>query len=81
LGMFIKREFQTLLEECFMAPVEGAIYAEGLDFSSTAFEEIQRVDEESWRNEVIGHEELFLQLHAHLPKELIYERELLICRL
>jgi hypothetical protein len=28
-----------------------------------------------------GHEELFLDLHDHLPKELIYERELLICRL
>jgi phosphoenolpyruvate carboxykinase (GTP) len=54
---------------------------EGLDFATTAFEEIQRVDEESWRNEIIGHEELFLKLHDHLPKELIYERELLICRL
>ena len=27
------------------------------------------------------HEELFLLLHDHLPKEMIYERELLICRL
>ena len=35
----------------------------------------------AWRREVIGHEELFLDLHDHLPKELIYERELLICRL
>ena len=26
-------------------------------------------------------EELFILLHAHLPPELIYERELLICRL
>jgi phosphoenolpyruvate carboxykinase (GTP) len=54
---------------------------EGLDYPRTVFEEIQRVDEVAWRNEVIGHEELFLQLHDHLPKELIYERELLICRL
>jgi phosphoenolpyruvate carboxykinase (GTP) len=30
---------------------------------------------------VMEHEELFLQLHSHLPKEMIYERELLICRL
>jgi hypothetical protein len=29
----------------------------------------------------VGHEELFIDLHDHLPKELIYERELLICRL
>ena len=31
--------------------------------------------------EVIGHEELFIELHDHLPPEMIYERELLICRL
>jgi phosphoenolpyruvate carboxykinase (GTP) len=24
---------------------------------------------------------LFLDLHSHLPKEMIYERELLICRM
>jgi phosphoenolpyruvate carboxykinase (GTP) len=29
----------------------------------------------------MGHEELFLMLHEHLPPEMIYERELLICRL
>jgi len=28
----------------------------------------------------MGHEELFLDLHDRLPKEMIYERELLICR-
>ena len=31
LGMFIKREYPTMLEECFQAPVEGAIYAEQID--------------------------------------------------
>ena len=31
--------------------------------------------------EVIEHEELFIGLHDHLPKEMVYERELLICRL
>ncbi len=31
--------------------------------------------------EVIGHEELFIELHDHLPPEMIYERELLICRI
>ena len=30
-GMFIKREFPTLLEECFQTPIEGAIYAEIID--------------------------------------------------
>jgi Phosphoenolpyruvate carboxykinase C-terminal P-loop domain len=54
---------------------------EGLDFPKEQFEELQRVDRDAWRTEIIGHEELFLTLHDHLPKELIYERELLICRI
>ena len=54
---------------------------DGLDFPKEKFEELQRLDRAAWRREVIGHEELFLDLHDHLPKELIYERELLICRL
>jgi phosphoenolpyruvate carboxykinase (GTP) len=57
------------------------IHWEGLDFSQAAFEELQEVDRGKWRKEVMGHEELFLALHDHLPKEMIYERELLICRL
>ncbi|QEE29599.1 hypothetical protein FTW19_17345 [Terriglobus albidus] len=39
------------------------------------------VDQAAWRKEVTDHEELFLPLHDHLPPEMIYERELLICRL
>jgi phosphoenolpyruvate carboxykinase (GTP) len=54
---------------------------EGLDFSPAEFEELERVDRVAWRQEVMGHEELFLALHDHLPPEMIYERELLICRL
>jgi phosphoenolpyruvate carboxykinase (GTP) len=54
---------------------------DGLDFPKEKFEELQHVDRTAWRKEIIGHEELFLDLHNHLPKELIYERELLICRM
>ena len=43
--------------------------------------ELQKVDRTAWKQEVIGHEELFITLHDHLPSEMIYERELLICRL
>ena len=57
------------------------IHWEGLKFSRAAFDEIQEVDRAKWRKEVIGHEELFISLHDHLPPEMIYERELLICRL
>jgi phosphoenolpyruvate carboxykinase (GTP) len=53
----------------------------GLDFSKEKFEELQAFDREAWRQEVLGHEELFLDLHDRLPPEMIYERELLICRL
>jgi len=53
----------------------------GLSFSPERFQELQTVDTVQWRREVIDHEELFLALHDHLPKEMIYERELLICRL
>jgi phosphoenolpyruvate carboxykinase (GTP) len=53
----------------------------GLDFPKEKFEELQNVDRAEWKTEVIGHEELFIELHDHLPPEMIYERELLICRL
>jgi phosphoenolpyruvate carboxykinase (GTP) len=53
----------------------------GLNFSKEPFEELQTIDRPAWKKEVIDHEELFILLHAHLPPELIYERELLICRL
>jgi phosphoenolpyruvate carboxykinase (GTP) len=53
----------------------------GLDFPREKFEELQRFDRAAWRREIMEHEELFLDLHSHLPKEMIYERELLICRM
>jgi phosphoenolpyruvate carboxykinase (GTP) len=53
----------------------------GLDFSREAFDALMAVDRDAWRKEVIAHEELFIELHDHLPPEMIYERELLICKL
>lgn len=53
----------------------------GLKFPRPAFEELMAVDRAAWRKEVMAHEELFINLHDHLPPEMIYERELLICRL
>ena len=53
----------------------------GSEFTEAQFEALQTIDRAAWRAEVIGHEELFIDLHAHLPKEMIFERELLICRL
>ena len=53
----------------------------GLDFPREKFEQLQSFDRSAWREEVLGHEELFIELHDRLPPEMIYERELLICRL
>jgi len=53
----------------------------GLEFSRENFEELQTFDRGAWRREVMDHEELFLDLHDRLPKELVYERQLLICRM
>jgi phosphoenolpyruvate carboxykinase (GTP) len=53
----------------------------GLDFPREKFEELQAFDRAAWRAEVIGQEEMLIDLHDHLPPEIVYERELLICRL
>ncbi len=53
----------------------------GLDFAKDRFDELQAFDRAAWRSEVVNHEELFIDLHDHLPSEIVYERELLICRL
>jgi phosphoenolpyruvate carboxykinase (GTP) len=53
----------------------------GLDFPQEMFDELQAFDRAAWRAEVLSHEEIFLDLHSHLPKEMVYERELLICRM
>jgi phosphoenolpyruvate carboxykinase (GTP) len=54
---------------------------EGLEFSKERFDALQEFDRVAWRQEILDHENLFLDLHTHLPKELIFERELLICRM
>jgi phosphoenolpyruvate carboxykinase (GTP) len=53
----------------------------GLKFPKEKFEQLQAFDRTAWQREVMDHEELFIRLHDHLPPEMIYERELLICRL
>jgi len=53
----------------------------GLDFPREQFDEVMKIDRENWRTQTLGHEELFLKLSEHLPKDLIFERELLVCRL
>jgi phosphoenolpyruvate carboxykinase (GTP) len=62
-------------------PQYSDIVWDGLEFSREQFQQLETVDREQWKKEVIGHEELFIALHDRLPPEMVYERELLICRL
>jgi phosphoenolpyruvate carboxykinase (GTP) len=63
-------------------PLAEEIEIEGLrGFSPKKFEELQAIDIDAWKREVISQDELFISLYDHLPKELIFQRELLISRL
>lgn len=53
----------------------------GLDFSREKWDELMDIDRDIWKQKTLQHEELFLKLHEHLPKEMLLERELLVCRL
>jgi phosphoenolpyruvate carboxykinase (GTP) len=55
---------------------------EGLDnFPVEKLEKVLHIDIEEWQRELLMQEELFIKLYAHLPKELIFQRELLVSRL
>jgi phosphoenolpyruvate carboxykinase (GTP) len=51
------------------------------DFSETDFDKLMHIDRDRLKMQTLQHEELFLKLFEHLPKEMIFERELLISRL
>jgi phosphoenolpyruvate carboxykinase (GTP) len=64
----------------WMPPVDS-FPLEGISVTPSQLEALQTIDIEAWKREVISQDELFLKLYAHLPKELIFQRELLIARL
>ena len=51
------------------------------DFSEADFDKLMDIDRDRLKMQTLQHEELFLKLFEHLPKEMIFERELLISRL
>jgi phosphoenolpyruvate carboxykinase (GTP) len=51
------------------------------DFSKEDFEKIMTVDREIWKQELMGHEELFAKLYDRLPKEFTFMRELILSAL
>ncbi len=51
------------------------------NFSLEEMDRIQTIDVQEWRRELLSQDELFIQLYSHMPKELIFQRELLVARL
>ena len=51
------------------------------DYDPKDLAEALSVDMEEWKREVLSQDELFFRLYSDLPKELIFQRELLISRL
>lgn len=51
------------------------------DFTKADFEKIMSVDRESWKKELLSHEELFARFYDKLPKEFIFMKELLLSAL
>ncbi|MFY8216588.1 MAG: phosphoenolpyruvate carboxykinase (GTP) [Chthoniobacterales bacterium] len=51
------------------------------DITEEKFAEIMKIDRTEWHRELVLQDELFMKLYSHLPKELVFQRELLISRL
>jgi len=63
-------------------PEPQDIDLEGLaGFTPERLAQALEIDVEGWKREVMLQDELFLKLYSDLPKELIFQRELLISRL
>jgi len=54
---------------------------DGLGISAEDFAALQTVSLEEFKTEIVGQEELFLKMAGDLPKEMVFQRELLISRL
>lgn len=53
----------------------------GVEYPEERWSELMKIDPAEWHRELLWQDELFLKLHDRLPKELIFQRELLISRL
>jgi phosphoenolpyruvate carboxykinase (GTP) len=51
------------------------------DFGPDKFNQVMSIDRDTWVQEVLSHEELFLRLYNRLPKEHIFIRELILSAL
>jgi phosphoenolpyruvate carboxykinase (GTP) len=51
------------------------------DFNIDDLAYAQSIDHEDWKKEATGHDEFFVQMYDRLPKDMLFERQLLISRL
>ena len=51
------------------------------DMTPEKFAEVQKIDKSEWHRELVMQDELFMKLYSQLPKELVFQRELLVSRL
>jgi phosphoenolpyruvate carboxykinase (GTP) len=50
-------------------------------YTPERLEQAQTINYDDWKRELLQQDELFMKLYSHLPKELIFQRELLVARL
>ena len=68
-------------------PLGWVPYAKDFDLSGLKgytpekFDQVQSINYDDWRREVLQQDELFMKIYTHLPKELVFQRELLVARL
>jgi phosphoenolpyruvate carboxykinase (GTP) len=68
-------------------PLGWVPYAKDFDLKGLAnyppekFDRVQDINYDDWRRELLQQDELFMKIYSHLPKELIFQRELLVSRL
>jgi phosphoenolpyruvate carboxykinase (GTP) len=55
---------------------------EGLPgFTRETFDKLQAMNADEWKREILQQDELFMNIYQFLPKDLIFQRELLVARL
>ncbi len=51
------------------------------NYSRETFDAVMAINADEWRHEITSQDDLFFKLYARLPKELIFQRELLVSRI
>lgn len=52
----------------------------GMEFTEEQWADLMKIDANTLKEQTLGHEELFLKLWDHMPKELLWLRDLLVSR-